>query len=586
MSVFASEEELGPEELGTDELGPGERLTPAIVLVVTEDNRNTIVDEIRSRYGRDYSVVFTETAAAAIDTVKTLLAQNVPVALIVSELSAFEEGWDGSRLLHKMRYLVPTARRIALIPASKFGTSFDDLRGEISAGKYDTYLAIPQGQRDEEFHTAIVEYLSDWGWSVAAPEVAFIQIVTDGPSSELSAIRDFLDRMGMPVQIHSPESLAGRALLASVEGKAEFPILSRAGRPPLSRPTLAQVAESVYGSADSIPDGTVSDVVVLGAGPAGLAAAVYGASEGLSTTVLESGAIGGQAGTSSMIKNYLGFPRGISGMRLAQRARIQASRFGAQFFSGRGATSIEVGTDHHHVRVDDAKICARTIVIATGVAYRRFGVRGIEDLVGAGVYYGAATSAAREMTGKHVVVVGGGNSAGQAAMHLSRFADAVTIAVRRDGLAETMSDYLIREIQANPRITVRGYTEVIDGGGDGHLEWLTLCDNRTRTPERVEAAGLFLLLGAAPTCDWIPAQVARDDHGFLLTGRSVPKELWVDGVPPAFLETSIPGIFAVGDVRSGSMKRVASASGEGASSVPLVHDRLSQLRLANLPPSH
>lgn len=575
------------DEVTSSENDPNDRLTPAIVLATTELSRNTVIDEIRSRYGRDYTVKYADSGDACLDVVKSLVEHNVPVALILVELDQLGS-WQGSELLQKLRFVVPTARRVALIPAIRFGTSYDELRAGVAEGRYDTYLGIPRGQRDEEFHTAIVEYLSDWGWSVAAPEVAFLQIVADGPSPELAEIRDFLDRMGMPVQIHDPESPAGREILQSVTGDSELPILHHPGKPPLSRPTVSDVAASIYGTPDSIPEGTVADLLVIGAGPAGLAAAVYGASEGLSTTVIETGAIGGQAGTSSMIRNYLGFPRGISGMRLAQRARIQAGRFGAQFFCGRGVTEVEIDSryDHHHVMVDEARICARTIVIATGVAYRRFGVRGCEDLVGSGVYYGAATSAAREMTGRDVVVVGGGNSAGQAAMHLSRFARSVTIAIRRESLTETMSDYLIREIEASPCVTVRGHTEVVDGGGEGHLEWLELCDNQTGSTQRISASGLFLLLGAAPRSDWIPPQVKRDDHGFLLTGRFIPKEYWRDGLPPAFLETTVPGIFAVGDVRSGSMKRVAAASGEGASAVPLVHDRLQQLRLENLPPAH
>lgn len=564
-----------------------ERLTPAIILSATDSARNTIIDEIRSRYGRDYNIKFAATGGECLELTKSLLAKKVPIALFLIQLDDLGD-WHGDALLQKLRFVVPSARRVALIPAIRFGDSFDELRTGVAEGRYDTYLGIPRGQRDEEFHTAIVEYLSDWGWSVAAPEVAYLQIVADGPSPELSAIRDFLDRMGMPVEIHHPDSVVGRDILASVEGDSELPVLSRLGKPPLSRPTVSEVAATIFGTPDTIPEGTVADLLVIGAGPAGLAAAVYGASEGLSTTVIEQGAIGGQAGTSSMIRNYLGFPRGISGMRLAQRARIQASRFGAQFFSGEGVTEIEINDeyDHHHVRVGDARICARAIVIATGVAYRRFGVRGCEDLVGSGVYYGAATSAAREMTGREVVVVGGGNSAGQAAMHLSRFAKSVTIAIRRESLTETMSDYLIREIEASPCITVKGHTEVVDGGGEGHLEWLELRNNKSQTSERVEASGLFLLLGAAPTCDWIPQQIKRDEHSFLVTGRSMPKEYWQDGVPPAFLETTVPGIFAVGDVRSGSMKRVASASGEGASAVPLVHEHLQRVRLANLTPRH
>ncbi|MGC1208549.1 MAG: FAD-dependent oxidoreductase, partial [Ornithinimicrobium sp.] len=285
----------------------------------------------------------------------------------------------------------------------------------------------------------------------------------------------------------------------------------------------------------------------------------------------------GQAGTSSMIRNYLGFPRGVSGMRLAQRARNQAMRFGTEFVTGWEASALEPGKEREPftLHTDGGDVRARSIVIATGVDYRRLGVQPLEDLVGSGVFYGAAMTAAREMEGGDAFVVGGGNSAGQAAVHLAKFARSVTILVRRDGLASTMSSYLVDEIEANETITVQPHTVVSNGGGDGRLEWLELSDTTTLTTQQREARGLFLLLGAEPHCDWLPEQVRMDDRGFVLTGRDVPQADWVDGVPPANLETSLAGVFAVGDIRSGSMKRVAAATGEGASVVPLIHSFLA-----------
>ncbi len=342
-------------------------------------------------------------------------------------------------------------------------------------------------------------------------------------------------------------------------------------RPPLTAANEHNVASSFYGSPSELGDDYVADLVVIGSGPAGLAAAVYGASEGLQTIVFESEAVGGQAGTSSMIRNYLGFPRGISGMRLAFRARLQATRFGARIFTGRPVEGLVVG-DLHEVAHEDGVIRARSVLIACGVRYRRLGVPAIEDLVGLGVHYGAGMSVAREMEGRDVFVVGGGNSAGQAAIHLARFARSVTIIVRRSSLEETMSAYLVDEIATHRAIRVRTGSRIVDGGGDGRLEWIDL---KSETVERLPADGLFLLLGAEPGCDWLPDEVARDEKGFILTGRDVPKELWVDGLPPAPLETTVPGIFAAGDIRSGSMKRVASASGEGAGAVSLVHAHLA-----------
>ena len=293
--------------------------------------------------------------------------------------------------------------------------------------------------------------------------------------------------------------------------------------------------------------------------------------------MLDANAVGGQAGTSSMIRNYLGFPRGVSGMRLSLRARTQATRFGARLFTGRGVTALEPGAAQdgaHRVTYDGGVLAARSVLVSCGVDYRRLGVPALEELTGLGVFYGAATSIAREMDGRDVFIVGGGNSAGQAALHLARFARSVTIVVRRSGLSETMSAYLVKEISKNDRIAVRPGCRVVDGGGTGYLGWIALCDEHGNVA-RVPADGLFLLLGADPGCGWLPEEVALDDRGFVVTGRDIPKARWRDGLPPGPLETTVPGIFAAGDVRSGSMKRVASASGEGAAAVAQVHAYLT-----------
>jgi thioredoxin reductase (NADPH) len=434
---------------------------------------------------------------------------------------------------------------------------------------------MPRGQRDEEFHTAICELLSDWNQTSAPPVVEALRVVSPTSDGLTLAVRDFLDRTGMPHLVHHPDSDVGREILARLDGDgpASYPVIERYGGTPYVVTSVHDVAVSIYGRPDEIDVDTVADVVIVGAGPAGLAASVYAASEGLRTVTVEAEAIGGQAGTSSMIRNYLGFPRGISGMRLAQRARNQAIRFGTQFFTGWPATGMELGAlgEPHVVHTDGGAVRARSVVIASGVTYRKLGVEAVDKLVGSGVNYGAAMTAAREMEGLDVFVVGGGNSAGQAAIHLSRFARSVTILVRRPDLTATMSSYLIGEIEFNPRIAVEGCSCVVDGGGAGRLEWIEVEDTATGERTRREAGGLFLLLGAVAHCDWLPAEVARDPNGFVLTGRDVPSTAWRDGLPPDNLETTAPGVFAVGDIRSGSMKRVASASGEGASVVPLVH---------------
>lgn len=551
---------------------------PAILLV-TDAHRALLLGEFQ-RYARDYVLVPATSGADAEAVVASLLRKGHQLAMVAVE-HHLPDG-DSLEVFRRLRPLVPTARRITLLAAEDYPASADTLRLATLDNDLDAFLGIPRGLRDEEFHTAIVETLSDWGWSVGGPVIAGVELVYDRPDANVAALRDWLERTGMPSRSYRADSPEGREVLEAAGPDAILPVMRAFGGQFLSEATVAKAAEAMYGGHDAIPADQVADVVIVGAGPAGLAAAVYAASEGLSTIVVESEAIGGQAGSSSMIRNYLGFPRGISGMRLAQRARTQAYRFGARFYTGRPVTAIEDGPadepPHHHVFVRGARICARAVVVATGVAYRKLPVPELDAYLGSGVYYGAATAVAREMKGRRVVVVGGGNSAGQAAIHLAKFADQVSIVVRRDGLAATMSDYLIREIDATANIDVRAGAEVVGGGGDGRLEWLDLALRGRPDRARIEAGGLFLLLGADPACDWLPQAVCRDDAGFVQTGRDVPKTHWADGLPPASLETAVPGLFAAGDIRSGSMKRVAAATGEGATVVALVHEHLAKLR--------
>jgi thioredoxin reductase (NADPH) len=541
------------------------------IMLVSEEHGDALLDEF-GRYARDYDLRVTRSCREALDATREVRDGGGTVAMFVAE-SVLPD----AEILHafaKWRELVPTARRVIAAHWDRFILDAPGLRAGMAKGKYDAYLLAPRGPRDEEFHNAITDLLSDWGSTVPDPEVVAVKIVSPVQDSLTLAIRDFLDRMGMPSRVWHPDSEVGRHVIERYDGEVGFPLVSALNRTTVVARSVRDVALTVYGAPTELElDDQVVDLAVVGAGPAGLAAAVYASSEGLSTVVLEAEAIGGQAGTSSMIRNYLGFPRGISGMRLAQRARNQALRFGTRFYTGQVVDELRLGAngDAHVLCTDTGEVRARSIVVASGVAYRKLRVEPLEDLVGMGVYYGAAMTAAREMEDQDAFVVGGGNSAGQAAVHLARFARSVTILVRRPSLAETMSSYLIGEIDYNPRISVRTCTTVVDGGGDGRLEWLELQDVRTGERARVPAYGLFLLLGAEPRCDWLPPAVARDDHGFVLTGRDVPKDRWVDGLPPANLATTVPGVFAAGDIRSGSMKRVASASGEGASVVPLVH---------------
>ena len=544
------------------------RPQPVILLVATEKSRRVLDAEFSSRYGRDYDVRVLTDVLTITDDAASLIADGQPIALIAVD---FDLDIDAVDVLDVLRNVSPSSKRIVLTPFGSFQQSLEALRPALAVGRLDTYLIIPQGPRDEEFHTAIAEYLSEWATSTATSEVAGVQIVDDGDQLSFGGIRDFLDRMGVPWTRYTPDSDVGRELVAEVGHGAELPIVKAFGRPAIGGANEHLVAATFYGSPGDLGDDFVADLLVIGSGPAGLAAAVYGASEGLQTVVLESDAVGGQAGTSSMIRNYLGFPRGISGMRLAFRARLQATRFGARIYLGRAVDGLTTGAVHQ-VSYGDGVIRARSVLIACGVRYRRLGVPAIEDLVGLGVHYGAATSVAREMEGRDVFVVGGGNSSGQAAIHLARFARSVTIIVRRQALAETMSAYLVDEIATHRSIRVRTGSRIVDGGGDGRLEWIDVDSDGV---ERLAADGLFLLLGAEPGCDWLPEDLSRDEDGFVLTGRDVPRELWPEGLPPAPLETTVPGIFAAGDVRSGSMKRVASASGEGAGAVSQVHAYLA-----------
>ncbi|TWE07956.1 FAD-dependent oxidoreductase [Rudaeicoccus suwonensis] len=551
--------------------------TPAILLI-GETCRETLEHEF-GRYAADYQVVCVSGLGAAMAQTQSLIAQHIPIALVCAEF--YLPDASGLVALDCVHAVSPTSKRCVMIAWGEFRATVEQVHDAQAAGRIDAPLGVPRGARDEEFHTAVTELLSDWGWTAGGPVVESIRIVAPVINAQAAQLRDFLERHGMPSKIIAPDTPIGRSVLERIDADpdtwTDYPLLTSPVTPDvLVQPTIGDLGRMIW-AREPVEDGRIYDLAIVGAGPAGLAAAVYGASEGLSTIVLDAEAIGGQAGTSSMIRNYLGFPRGISGMRLAQRARGQANRFGAKLYPARPVLGVDLAEDEgqtHRLDVGDGEVRATSLLIATGVAYRRLGVEVLESFVGLGVNYGAATSASRDCVGKDVHVVGGGNSAGQAAVHLARFARSVTIVIRRPNLTETMSDYLIKEIDANPRIAVQACAEVVDGGGGGRLEWITVLDKNTGARTNVGCGGLFLLLGAKPCCDWLPQDVARDSAGFVFTGRDVPTEAWVDGAPPAAFETTVPGVFAAGDIRAGSMKRVASASGEGAAVIPLVHAHL------------
>ncbi len=556
------------------------------IILVSRDDLDELV-HVFHRYTDDYAVDATAAPHEAVELTRKIVAAGAQVALYVIDSRA---GGDED-ILHSLYVaftaagtLQPGARRIVTGRWVNFLTDSPVLRPALAKGKFDAWLLTPRGPRDEEYHGAVGELLTEWGATIPAPEVDNIQLITPEQDPLTLALRDYLDRIGMPCRVYSPDSEVGRSVVALAEGKipeGTWPLAHMFSTDRVEAPrSVRELAALLNGRPADVEVDEIADVCIVGAGPAGLAASVYAASEGLRTVALESEAIGGQAGTSSMIRNYLGFPRGISGMRLAARARNQAIRFGTRFFTGWPADGLTVGEDGapHIVHTQGGDVRARTVVIASGVAYRRLGVESIDTLVGRGVNYGAAMTAAREMEDADVIVVGGGNSAGQAAIHLARFARTVTIVVRRSDLSATMSQYLIDELTWNPIIRVRGQAVVTEGGpgDDGNLAWVTIEDTQTRAKERHPVRGLFLLIGASPHCGWLPPDLALDDHGFVLTGRATPRDAWADGLPPADLATTVPGVFAAGDVRAGSMKRVASATGEGASVVSLIHQYLER----------
>lgn len=553
---------------------------PAIICL-SRDHQDVLRRQF-GRYAGDYALHYETTAEQVLACTDALLRAGAPIALLVLDTSTGTD--DLKAALPRLRTLVPSARRLAVTPWEQFSEHMAALRHKVAMGALDAQLLMPRGARDEEFHSAVVDLLNEWTSTVGAPQVETVRVVAPRGNAVARELHDVLFRMGTPHGVHTPDSPVGREILAGYDGPADlWPLVSAVGHATEHVASARALARELYGrTGGQVPgaDDEVLDVVVVGAGPAGLAACVYASSEGLSTLAVEAEVVGGQAGTSSMIRNYLGFPRGISGMRLATRARAQALRFGTRFRTGWAVDRLVPGADGspHELRTEGGTLRARTVVISSGVSYRRLGVDSLEDLIGQGVHYGAAMAAAQEMADRDVVVVGGGNSAGQAAIHLARFARSVTVVVRRPGLAATMSAYLVTEIEASPRITVLGGLQVVDGGAQqGELAWIELEDCATHERERREVQGLFLLLGAEPHCEWLPEEVHRDARGFVLTGRDLPPETWTDGLPPAELATSVPGIFCAGDVRSGSMKRVASATGEGAGVVPLIHAHVASL---------
>ena len=548
---------------------PPSRASRPVLLAVDDEPeaRRGIARELRQRYGDDYRVVCEGSAEAGLRRLWEFEAAGDDVALVLAD--QWMPWMTGTEFLTRVREIHPRAKR-ALLVAWGDRTAPGPIHRAMSLGRIDYYVNKPWGPSDERFHRVIAEFLYEWARN-HLPKFEEIRVVGEQWSQRSYELRDLLGRNGVLHTFHAADSEEGRALLASVghQDPARLPVVVLFDGQVLVDPSNADIADAC-GANPSLEKSSF-DLVVIGAGPAGLAAAVYGASEGLSTLVVESEAVGGQAGTSSLIRNYLGFPWGVAGSELAGRAAEQAWLFGATFLFMRRATGLRRDGDEVVVSLScGQEVTAKAVIIATGVSYRRLGIPEIEALRGAGVFYGASVSEARALQDREVYVVGAGNSAGQAATHLSRYASRVTILARGGSLEASMSDYLIREIQAADNIDVRTNTQVVGGGGKGRLENLVLEDSETT--ETVAASALFVLIGAQPHTGWLPDEVERDEGGYVVTGPDL--EGWQLGRAPLMFETSMPGVFAAGDVRYGSVKRVASAVGAGAIAVQSVHEYL------------
>jgi len=531
---------------------------------------------LRRRYGVDYRVVCESSAMWAMKTLRELKAAGESVALILAD--QWMPDISGVEFLARARQLFPTTKRAVLIEWGDRSTQEPVLRA-MTLGHIDYYINKPERPGDENFHRMIAEFLYDWA-KVNRPVYKEIQVVGERDAPRSQELRDILNRHGVLHAFYPVESKEGQELLARVgKTSAALPVLVLFGEQVLIDPSNAELADA-FGVNRPLEQREV-DLVIVGAGPAGLAAAVYGASEGLSTLILEGEAVGGQAGTSSLIRNYLGFPWGVGGAELARRATEQAWWFGATFRFMRNATALRrEGSELVLTLSDRTEVVGRAVVLATGVSYRRLAIPSLEGLVGAGVFYGAAVSEAQAMKGQEVYVVGGANSAGQAAMHLSKYASRVTLLVRGRSLSTSMSDYLIKEIEVTDNIDVRFNTKVVGGGGEGRLEHLLLKNSVSGLTETVSGAALFVLIGAEPHTGWLPEEIERDRRGYVLTGQDLLQDgQWPLGRPPLLMETSMPGVFAVGDVRLGSVKRVASAVGAGAIAIQSVHEYFIKARL-------
>lgn len=544
---------------------------PAVLVVVDDqaDTRERVTSMLERRFGPDYDVIACASGADGYQTLFRLYQEKREVVLVLARQDIAD--LPGIKVLIKSYKAFPDAGRLVLCSVRQMYSAREEILRAASAGVIDSFLALPEHDHDEPFFRTVSQFIEDWDRE-HRPQTEVLRIVGDPWDPACQHLRDSLQRSGVFHGFYPADSERGRELLASVNCEGPLPVVITIDNVAISQPTTAQVAELLQ--VNVAADGRDYDTIVVGAGPAGLSAAVYAASEGLDCLVVESEALGGQASTSSLIRNYLGFPRGLSGAELASRAYLQAWFFGAQFNLGRQATAIREDGPWRVVGMHDgSEVRGRTVVLAAGVTYRRLGIESVERFEGRGVFYGAPVTEAWAVDGGHAVLIGGGNSSAQSALYLSRWANEVTLVARHPELDE-MSQYLIRDIRAHPKIKVRLNTVVLGATGEERLESVTLQDRISGSVDDVSAAALFIMIGAEPGTDWLPRDILRDERGYVLTGDEVRRRM--DGHrSPLPLETSMPGVFAVGDVREGGMKRVASAVGEGSNAIRHVHTYLA-----------
>jgi thioredoxin reductase (NADPH) len=548
--------------------------TRPLILVVSSDGavRGALEGDLARRFGSETRIVGAAGGSAGLALAAELAERAEPVALVIADHPVAD--MPGVDFLARVHKLHPFAKRTLLVERNY--TSVNPIVPAMALGRIDYHLVKPWNT-EQALYPAVGEALTSLANS--REERPFFRVVAPANSPRAHEIRELLTRTTLPFTCHTPGSERGASLLeeAGHAGSTAPMVLLQDGRV-LADPTNSDLV-AAFGGATGI-EPKVYDLVVVGAGPAGLSAAVYAASEGLETLVVERHISGGQAGSSPRIRNFPGFTWGISGQDMSIRACEQAWLFGANLVFTQEVAALRSGDDGPGVVLDDGQaVSARAVVLALGVSWRRLGIPRLEALVGAGVFYGAAGSEARAMQGNDVFVVGGGNSAGQVASHLAKHARSVTLLVRGESLSRSMSEYLTAELRQTPNVAVRLGVELVDGEGDDQLQAIVVRDRASGARETHPTAGLFVMIGGEPRTDWLPEAIARDQRGFVLTGADLGagRRRAFEGREPMLLETSVPGVFAAGDVRHGSVKRVTTAMAEGATAVQLVHRYLEDL---------